>query len=46
MSAHTPHEVVLAMIIPWDRGLGVSYTYRDGSAEAGRVREELAAANR
>jgi hypothetical protein len=20
MSAHTPHEVVLAIIIPWDRG--------------------------
>jgi hypothetical protein len=37
MSAHTPHEVVLAIIIPWDRGLGVSYTYHDGSAEAGAI---------
>ena len=37
MSVRTPHEVVLAIIIPWDGGVGVSYTYRDGSAEAGRI---------
>ena len=27
----------MAMIIPWDGGLGISYTYRDGSAEAGPI---------
>jgi hypothetical protein len=32
---HTPREAVMATIIPWDRRLGVSYSYRDGAAEAG-----------
>jgi hypothetical protein len=27
----------MAMIIPWDVGLGISYTYHDGSAEAGPI---------
>jgi hypothetical protein len=27
----------MAMIIPWDVGLGISYTYRDGSADAGPI---------
>lgn len=31
---HTPGEAVLATIIPWDGGLGVSYSYPDGAAEA------------
>jgi hypothetical protein len=40
MSARTHREAVLAIIIPWDGGLGVSYTYRDGSAEAGPIGPE------
>jgi hypothetical protein len=30
-------QAVAAIIIPWDGGLGVSYTYRDGFAEAGPI---------
>jgi hypothetical protein len=37
---HTPSEAVMAMIIPWDRGLGVSYTYSNGDAEAGPIGPE------
>jgi hypothetical protein len=35
--AHTPQEAVTATIIPWDGRLGVSYTYLNGSAEAGPI---------
>jgi hypothetical protein len=37
VSAWAPREAVIAIIIPWDGRLGVSYPYRDGSAEAGPI---------
>lgn len=38
--AHTPREAVMATIIPWDDGLGVSYSYHDGAAEAHAIGPE------
>ena len=35
--ARERHEAITAIIIPWDGGLGVSYAYHDGSAEAGPI---------
>jgi hypothetical protein len=32
--APTPCEAVMATIIPWDGRVGVSYSYRNGDAEA------------
>jgi hypothetical protein len=33
-------QAVVAIIIPWDSGLGVSYTYPSGAAEAGPIGPE------
>src|SRR5262249_28305484 len=34
---HAPDEAIMAIIIAWDDGLGVSYSYRNGAAEAGPI---------
>jgi hypothetical protein len=34
---HRIREAATAIIIPWDDGLGVSYTYVNGDAEAGPI---------
>jgi hypothetical protein len=34
---HMPREAATAVIISWDDGLGVSYTYVNGEAEAGPI---------
>jgi hypothetical protein len=34
---HARKQAVMAIIIPWDGGLGVSYSYRDGATEAGPI---------
>ncbi len=37
---HTPREAVMATVIQWDDGLGVSYSYHDGAAEAHAIGPE------
>jgi len=36
----TAKQAVVAIIIPWDGELGVSYTYPSGAAEAGPIGPE------
>jgi hypothetical protein len=37
---HARRQAVMATIIPWNRRLGVSYTYDNGDAEAGPIGPE------